>query len=163
MGVDHEGVLRAQKKEGSLEVNSLSTRGDPFGSVEKFSPDYAIERTFRARFALPQRPKPGAARIRPKRAPRVQELLRRAEEYRRMLDREPGLSLRNLAGRLGMTPPRLCQVLNLLKLPPLVKRAIAALPAVIGRQQVTEYALRRLAALPDPKVRSRAFRRYPVH
>ena len=64
-----------------------------------------------------------------------------------MLDRESGLSLRKLAGRLGMTPPRLCQVLNLLKLSPATRRAIAAMPPNAGRDLVTEYRLRRVAKL----------------
>lgn len=76
-----------------------------------------------------------------------------------MLDREPGLSLRKLAGRLGMTPPRLCQLLNLLKLPASIRRALAALPPAAGRERVTENSLRRLAALSDPTARNRALRR----
>lgn len=75
-----------------------------------------------------------------------------------MLDREPGLSLRRLATRLGMTAPRLCQLLNLLKLPASIRRALAALPPVAGRELVTENALRRLAVLSDPLARNRAFR-----
>lgn len=73
-----------------------------------------------------------------------------------MLDWEPGLSLRKLAGRLGMTPPRLCQVLNLLKLTPVVRRAIAALPPMAHRQRVTEYSLRRIAAM-APSAQIKAF------
>lgn len=76
-----------------------------------------------------------------------------------MLDREPGLSLRKLAGRLGMTPPRLCQLLNLLKLARPIRRALAALPPAAGRERITEYALRRLAALRDHGAQEKAFRR----
>ncbi|MBI2787818.1 MAG: hypothetical protein HYX59_03975 [Elusimicrobia bacterium] len=158
MGVDHEGVLRAQKKEGSLEVNSLLTREDPFSSVEKFSPNDAIERTYRARFSLPQRAQPAKTKLKPKRTPRIQEFLRRAEEYRRMLDREAGLSLRKLAVRLEMKPERLCQILNLLKLAPTVRRAIRALPRTAGRERVTEYGLRRVASLPTVTAQMRAYR-----
>lgn len=157
MRADHEGVCRP-KKNGAPVVDSSSTHRGPFGSVEKFSPNDAIERTFRVRFSLPQRPKPGSAGIRPKRAPRVQELLRRAEEYRRMLDRESGLSLRKLAGRLGLTAPRLCQILNLLKLSSPVRRSIAALPPAAGRERMTEYSLRRIAAL-APAAQMRTLRR----
>lgn len=124
-------------------------------STSKFSPGYAIERTFRTRFVLPPRPAP---KVKPRKAPRIQELLRRAEEYRRMLDQEPGLSLRKLAGRLGMTPPRLCQLLNLLKLSTAVRRRILALPEVIGRDRVTEYHLRRVAGLPSSVAQLRAYR-----
>ena len=85
--------------------------------------------------------------------------LKCAEEYRRMLDREPGLSLRRLAERLGMTPPRLCQLLNLLKLAPAVRKAILALPQASGRDRVTEYALRQIATLPSPTAQMRALRR----
>lgn len=74
-----------------------------------------------------------------------------------MLDREPGLSLRKLAGRLGMTPPRLCQLLNLLKLSPAVRRAIAVLPMAAGRARVTEHGLRRISAL-APAAQMEAFR-----
>lgn len=74
-----------------------------------------------------------------------------------MLDREPGLSLRKLASRLGMTPPRLCQVLNLLKLPPTVRHGLSALPSRSGRERVTEYGLRRIAAL-KPADQYRIFR-----
>lgn len=118
-------------------------------------PGYAKERTFRARFALPPRLAPKA---KPMKAPRIQELLRRAEAYRRMLDTEPDLSLRKLARRLGMTSPRLCQILNLLKLSPAVRCAVIALPAATGRERVTEYGLRRIATL-APAAQMGAFRR----
>jgi len=75
-----------------------------------------------------------------------------------MLDREPGLSLRKLALRLEMKPERLCQILNLLKLSPAVRRVIGALPPTAGRERVTEYGLRRIAAL-DSAAQMRAFRR----
>lgn len=74
-----------------------------------------------------------------------------------MLDREPGLSLRKLAVRLGMKPERLCQILNLLKLAPTVRRAIRALPRTAGRERVTEYGLRRILAL-SPAAQIREFR-----
>lgn len=76
-----------------------------------------------------------------------------------MLDREPGLSLRKLASRLGMTPPRLCQILNLLKLAPDVRQHILALPEGHGRDRVTEYGLRRIARLPIA-AQMRAFRAF---
>lgn len=75
-----------------------------------------------------------------------------------MLDRKPGLSLRRLAARLKMTPPRLCQVLNLLKLSPAIRQAVAALPPRAGRDRVTEYALRRIATF-KPDAQWRAFQR----
>ena len=79
-------------------------------------------------------------------------------EYRQMLDREPGLSLRRLAARLEMTPPRLCQVLNLLKLSLAIRQAVAALPPSAGRDRVTEYALRRIATFKSA-AQWRAFQR----
>lgn len=91
------------------------------------------------------------------REPRIQEFLRRAEEYRRLLDREPGLSLGKLAVRLGMKPERLCQVLNLLKLSQAVRHGISALPSRSGRERVTEYGLRRIAIL-KPADQLRIFR-----
>lgn len=75
-----------------------------------------------------------------------------------MLDREPILSLRRLARSLNMTPPRLCQLFNLLKLSPAVRRAIAVLPMAVGRARVTEYGLRRISAL-APAAQIEAFRR----
>ena len=125
--------------------------------VDKCSPSDAIERTFRARFSLPQRPKV-VAKVKPKHRQRIQALLEQAARYRQVLDQEPGLSLRKLAGRLGMTPPRLCQILNLLKLSPEVRRAIACLPPTDGRDRVTEYSLRRIAAL-RPAGQMRSLRR----
>lgn len=74
-----------------------------------------------------------------------------------MLDHDPGLSLRKLAVRLGMKPERLCQILNLLKLSPAVRRVIGTLPPTAGRERVTEYGLRRIAAL-APAAQMRAFR-----
>ena len=74
-----------------------------------------------------------------------------------MLDREPGLSLRRLAGRLGMTLPRLCQLLNLLKLSPAVRSAIATLPPLAGRERVTVHGLRLVSDL-LPAAQMRAFR-----
>lgn len=132
----------------NLPVLSLNKNG---------SPSDAIERTFRACFSLPKRSNPGKNAIKRTRTPRIQEFLRRAEEYRRMLDREPGLSLRKLAARLGMKPERLCQILNLLKLSPAVRLAIGALPPAAGREHVTEYGLRRIAGL-APTAQMQAFR-----
>ena len=75
-----------------------------------------------------------------------------------MLDREPDLSLRKLAGRLGMRPPRLCQLLNLLKLSPAIRQAVDALPPRSGRDRVTEYSLRGIAMF-KPAAQWRAFQR----
>lgn len=74
-----------------------------------------------------------------------------------MQDREPGLTRRKLAARLGMKPERLCQILNLLRLSPAVRLAIGALPPVAGRERVTEFSLRRIAVL-SPAAQLRAFR-----
>lgn len=68
-----------------------------------------------------------------------------------MLDREPGLSLRKLAVRLGMKPERLCQILNLLKLAPAIRQAILVLPRTAGRAKVTEYGVRRISAIKGDK------------
>lgn len=74
-----------------------------------------------------------------------------------MLDREPGLSLRKLAVRLGMKPERLCQLLNLLKLSAAIRREIAELPASAGRERVTEYGVRRISALKSDNAQWKAW------
>lgn len=79
-----------------------------------------------------------------------------------MLDQEPGLSLRKLAARLEMKPERLCQLLNLLKLSPDIRRAIAQLPPSTGRDRVTEFGLRRIAALSSRTAQQRAWRAFQL-
>lgn len=74
--------------------------------------------------------------------PKIQLLLKQAYEFKKL--RDEGLSLSEIAKREGISRPRVCQILNLLKLPAKMQRKILALPPGFYRGEWTENWLRRL-------------------
>jgi hypothetical protein len=82
-----------------------------------------------------------------RRRPSIVRLMRKALEYRRLLDGGEVASQAALAWREGLTRPRVTQILNLLRLPAEVQEAILALPVGTPERLVTERKLRALVGL----------------
>ena len=79
--------------------------------------------------------------------PRVVELLRKAQEWRRQLDVGEVPTQAEIARREGLTRARVTQVMSLLRLAPEIQEHLMSLPAVVGRGVVSERALRRVVLL----------------
>jgi hypothetical protein len=91
------------------------------------------------------------------RTPRVVELLRKAQEWRRQLDAGEVTTQAEISRQEMVTRARVTQVMGLLRLAPEIQHMILALPDEVGRPQVTERALRSLALLGDPQEQQIAF------
>lgn len=76
------------------------------------------------------------------RTPRVVELLRKAQEWRRQLDAGEVPSQAEIARREGFTRAQVTQVMGLLRLAPEIWRQILAMPDTVRRPAITERALR---------------------
>ncbi|MBI4064310.1 MAG: hypothetical protein HY401_08440 [Elusimicrobia bacterium] len=74
--------------------------------------------------------------------PKIQELLRLAMSLRTRFKNEPDLSYSHVAGELGVSRPRVYQIMNLLKLRPSLQSHILKLRLTSGRTDLTERRLR---------------------
>ena len=90
--------------------------------------------------------------------PKVVELLRTAQEWRRQLDEGEVESQAAIARREGLTRARVTQVLGLLRLAPEIQDHVLSLPAMARRSVVTEKALRPIALLENRGVQTDRFR-----
>jgi hypothetical protein len=90
------------------------------------------------------------------RTPRVVELLRKATEWKALLESREVSNQAAIARREGITRARVTQVMGLLRLAPEIQAHILSLPATARRLPITEHALRpiaRTAEHVDQKVR----------
>jgi len=99
-----------------------------------------------------------AERTRPVRPPAIQGLLHKARELRCELDGDPDLTQAALAARMGVSRPRVTQLLHLLKLPDEAQEIILGLPPTANGCPITERALRPLLALDDPEAQLEGIR-----
>jgi hypothetical protein len=104
----------------------------------------------------PNNPKP--ARV-PK-TPRVVELLRKAIEWKALLESGQIATQADIARQEGITRARVTQVLGLLRLAPEIQEKILALPCSLHRRPVTERLLRPIGAIPDQRDQVREFHRF---
>lgn len=79
--------------------------------------------------------------------PKVVELLRTAQEWRRQLDVGDVTNQAEIARREGITRARVTQVMGLLRLAPEIQEQILNLPKSVERTPITERALRPLAII----------------
>lgn len=89
------------------------------------------------------RPKPP----REPKTPRVVELLRKANEWRTLLESGRIGSQAEIARREGITRARVIQVMGMLRLPPEIQEQIRALPDTSGPSTVSERNLRPIGAI----------------
>jgi hypothetical protein len=89
--------------------------------------------------------------------PRVTVLLRKATEWRRLLDSGELPSQADIARREGLTRARITQILGLLRLCSEIQEAILSLPKTSRRLAITERALRPIVLLEDSRKQLEAF------
>ena len=107
---------------------------------------------------LPSRGNPKPPRE-PK-TPRVVELLRKAIEWKSLLEAGKVISQADIACQEGITRARVTQVMGLLRLAPEIQEKILALPCSLHRRPVTERLLRPIGAIPDQRDQVREFNRF---
>ena len=91
--------------------------------------------------------------------PRVAVLLRKATEWRRLLDSGELPSQADIARREGLTRARVTQILGLLRLCSEIHEAILSLPKTSRRSVITERSLRPIVLLEDSRKQLEAFRK----
>ncbi len=91
------------------------------------------------------------------RTPRVAELLRKAIEWKELLESGGVSSQADIARREGLSRARVTQIMDLLNLALDIKEYILSMPEVIRRPAITERSLRPLSKLIDTKKQTEAF------
>ena len=104
----------------------------------------------------PQLLKPKLQKI-PKTA-RVAELLRKAMEWKKLLESGKGVTQADIARREGLTRARVTQILSLLNLAPEIQNYIHSMPKSTRKHKVTERSLRPIILTGDHREQVRAFR-----
>ena len=104
--------------------------------------------------APPRAPKPPME----PRTPRVADLLRRAIEWRALLESGQVRSQAEIARRDGITRARVTQIMGMLRLDPGIQQHILAMPDLVRQPAISERALRPIAQLEDPRQQLAEFR-----
>jgi hypothetical protein len=86
-------------------------------------------------------------RPREPKTPRVVELLRKAIEWRTLLESGEAPNQAEIARRVGITRARVTQVMGLLRLAPEIQEHILSMPEVVRRPAITERVLRPIAQI----------------
>jgi hypothetical protein len=81
--------------------------------------------------------------------PRVVELLRKANEWKALLESGRIASQADIARQEGITRGRVTQIMGMLRLAPKIREEILSMPAVVHRPPLTERALRPIATIND--------------
>jgi len=89
--------------------------------------------------------------------PRVVELLRKAQEWRRQIDAGEVRTQAEIARREGVTRARVTQVFALLRLAPEIKEHVLSMPESPRRSAITERVLRPIAQLGDVAEQNRQY------
>jgi hypothetical protein len=92
------------------------------------------------------------------RTPSVVELLRKAQEWRRLLDSGKVSTQAAIARREGITRARVTQVMGLLSLTPEIQEHVLSLRDGVRRSALTERALRPIVGITSPDAQAVAFR-----
>ena len=90
--------------------------------------------------------------------PRVVELLRMAQEWRRQLDAGAVRTQAEIARREGITRARVTQIMALIRLAPEIQDHVLSLPVMVHRSAITEKALRPIALLENRAAQNDLFR-----
>lgn len=91
------------------------------------------------------------------RTPRVVELLRKAIEWRALIESGAVANQAALAQREGITRARVTQVMGLVRLAPEIQQHVRFLPDMIRRSAITERALRPISGIEDRQKQIAAF------
>ena len=92
--------------------------------------------------------------------PRVIELLRKAIEWKALLESGKVASQAEIARREGVTRARVTQVMGLLRLVPEIREKILSLPGTLYRSSVTERRLRTIGTITEQRDQVREFHRF---
>lgn len=90
-----------------------------------------------------------ACRGRPK-IPRVVELLRKAPEWKALLDSGEAMNQADIARREGIPRARATQVIGFLRLAPPIQQHILSTLSIVRQPAITDRELRPMAKLEDP-------------
>ena len=91
--------------------------------------------------------------------PKVVELLRTAQEWRRQLDAGEVENQAAIARREGITRARVTQIISMLRLAPEIQEHVLSLADVVRRPSITEHALRPIAQATDYEVQLDLFQK----
>lgn len=83
--------------------------------------------------------------------PRVVELLRKATEWRALLESGQIANQAEIARREGLTRARVTQIMGMLRLAPEIQKQIRSMPDSVGRPRVTERMLRHVEKVADSR------------
>ena len=106
---------------------------------------------------MPPRGDPKPPRV-PK-TPRVVELLRKANEWKALLESGMVASQAEIALREGITRARVTQIMGMLRLAPEIREKILSLPDTLHRPPMTERMLRPIGAIADHPDQIREFQK----
>ncbi|MFC1573480.1 hypothetical protein ACFL6M_07790, partial [Candidatus Eisenbacteria bacterium] len=152
--VGHIGAAAVTCREQTVEI-ALGPKGtfqnSNVGTLTRRVPADRIVGFVRSRRGKPKPP-------RECRTPRVIELLRKAVEWRTLLEPGDAANQAEIARREGITRARVTQVMKMLYLAPEIQRHILSMPDVVRRPSITERALRPIAQIPVPTDQRHAFR-----
>ena len=105
--------------------------------IKSGSPDCSIDRTFTSMFNFPHKVKKANQIIRIYRNP-----IYLTKEYKQMIDNGQVKNQSGLARKLGISRVRICQILSLLKLDPLIVQELEKLGDPLKLKIITERMLR---------------------
>jgi len=103
-------------------------------------------------------PKP----LREPKTPRVVELLRKAVEWKALLESGGMVSQAEIARREGITRARVTQVMGMLRLAPEIQEHIQSMPETHRRPPVTERTLRPIGTITDYRDQLREFHKFLI-
>jgi len=139
--------------EQKVEIALGSKEAFENGSVGTFKRRVTADRLVNAAAKARRSAKP----LREPRTPLVAELLRRAQEWRRLLDSGEVSTQAAIARREGITRARVTQVMSLLRLAPDIQEHVLSLPDMVRRLAITERALRPIAQMKNRRAQLQAF------
>jgi hypothetical protein len=123
------------------------------GNIGALTRRLAADRVIRAAPLHWGNPKPSKVA----KAPRVVELLRKAIQWKALLESRKVASQAEIARQEGITRARVTQVMGMLKLPPEIQERILSLPDTLNRPSVTERMLRPIRAITNSRDQVREF------
>jgi hypothetical protein len=94
--------------------------------------------------------------------PRVVELLRKANEWKALLESGKITSQAEIALREGITRARVTQIMGMLRLAPEIREKILSLPDILHRPPMTERMLRPIGAIANQHDPLREFHKFLV-
>ena len=91
--------------------------------------------------------------------PKVVEILKTAQEWRRQLNAVDVANQAEIARREGITRARVTQILGLLRLAPEIQEHVLSLPDMVRRSAITERALRPIAQMENTRDQTDQFQK----